>query len=132
MTLSSLTGAFVRSPAGVTRARTPVELTTRDAGLPIAPPVKLPSVLWLSRPNGISVAGAAVAAKAVSGNAVEASLIAGVAPAQLGGTDTLPIVCALPKAADAALAPAPRPPACPGDDNPAPSEPRPMPWLHGW
>src|ERR1700739_260397 len=137
MTLSSLTGAFVRSPAGVTRARTPVELTTRDAGLPIAPPVKLPSVLWLSRPNGISVAGAAVAANVVSGTAVEASLIAGVAPAQLGGTDNLPIVCALPIVADAARAPRPpRPPrpaaACPGKDSPPSSEPKPTPWLHGW
>src|ERR1700740_1187555 len=137
MTLSSLTGAFGRSPAGVTRARTPVELTTRDAGLPIAPPVKLPSVLWFSRPNGISVAGAAVAANVVSGNAVEASLIAGVAPAQLGGTDNLPIVCALPIVAETPRAPRHlNPPTraapCPGEDSPPFSEPKPVPWLHGW
>ena len=74
--------------------------------------------------------GAAVAAKALSGNAVAASLTAGVAPAQLGGTDNLPTVCALPRAADAARAP--RPGArCPGDDRPPFSEPSRIPWLHG-
>src|ERR1700757_2216214 len=131
MTLSSLTGPLLRSPGGVTLARTPVELTTRAAGLPSAPPVKLPSVAWLSRPNGMSVAGAA-AAKALSGNAVAVSLIAGVAPAQLGGTDNLPTVCALPRAADAALAAPPICGAtCPGDDRPPFSDPNPIPWLHG-
>src|SRR5271155_1936371 len=131
MTLSSLTGPLLRSPAGTTLGLTPVELTTRAAGLPSAPPVKLPIVLWLSKLSGISVAGAAVAAKVPSGKAVAASLTAGVAPAQLGGTDNLPTVCALPIAADAALAPIPRPPRCPGEDSPAPSEPRPTPWLQG-
>ena len=87
---------------------------------------------WLSALSGISIVGAAVAAKAPSGNAVAASLIAGVAPAQLGGTDNLPIVCALPRAADAARAPKPRQATCPGDDSPPFSEPRPIPWLQGW
>src|ERR1700758_3867821 len=129
MTLSSLTGALLRSPGGVTRARTPVELTTRAAGLPSAPPVKLPSVPWLNSPIGISVVGAA--ARLVVGKAVEASLIAGVALAQLGGTDNLPTDCALPRAADAALAP--RPGAkCPAEDSPPLSDPNPIPWLHGW
>src|ERR1700719_1854906 len=82
MTLSSLTGPLLRSPAGTTLGLTPVELTTRAAGLP--------SALWLSKLSGISVAGAAVAAKVPSGKAVAASLTAGVAPAQLGGTDNLP------------------------------------------
>src|ERR1700729_3845586 len=133
MTLSSLTGPLLRSPEGTTLARTPVELTTREAGLPSAPPAKLPSVLWLSRFIGISVAGAAVAAKVPSGNgaAVAASLTAGVALAQLGGTDSLPIVCALPTVAAAALAPRPAA-ACPGEDSPPLSDPRPIPWLHGW
>src|ERR1700684_132586 len=129
MTWSSLTGPLLRSPAGSTLGRTPVELTTREAGLPSAPPVKLPIVLWLSRLSGISVVGAAVAAKAPSGNAVAASLTAGVALAQLGGTDNLPIACALPSAADAARAP--KPAACPGEDSPPLSEPKPIPWLHG-
>src|ERR1035441_1021295 len=129
MTLSSLTGPLLRS-GGVTRARTPVELTTREAGLPSAPPAKLPSVPWLSTPNGISAAAGA-AAKLVSGNAVEASLIAGVALAQLGGTDNLPTVCALPMAADAARAPKPGA-KCPGEDSPPFSAPSGTPWLHGW
>src|ERR1700754_4021662 len=115
MTLSSLTGALLRSPGGVTRARTPVELTTRAAGLPSAPPVKLPSVPWLNSPIGISVAGAA--ARLVVGKAVEASLNAGVALAQLGGTDSLPTVCPLLSAADAALAPRPGA-TCPGEAKP--------------
>ncbi len=67
----------------------------------------------------------------VVGKAVEASLTAGVAPAQLGGTDNLPIVCALPTAADAARAPRPAA-ACPGEVSPPPNDPRPIPWLHGW
>jgi hypothetical protein len=77
----------------------------------------------------MSVAGAA--ARLVLGKAVEVSLIAGVALAQLGGTDNFPTVCALPRAADAALAP--RPGAkCPGEDSPPLSDPNPIPWLHGW
>src|ERR1700730_18880416 len=100
MTLSSLTGPLLRS-AGVTRARTRVELTTRAAGLPSAPPVKLPSVPWFNRPIGMSVAAGA-AAKLVSGNAVEASLIAGGGLAQLGGTENLPTPCAPPRAAPGA------------------------------
>src|ERR1700744_6511044 len=103
ITLSSGTGPFDRVGV-VTLARTPVEVTTRDAGLPSAPPAKLPRLAWLSALSGISIVGAAVAAKAPSGNGVAASLIAGVAPAQLGGTDNLPIVCALPSAAAAAPA----------------------------
>src|ERR1700752_5258411 len=99
MTLSSLTGPLLR----------------RAAGLPRAPPVKLPSVPWLNSPIGISVAGAAV--RLVVGKAVEASLIAGVAPAQLGGTDNLPTDCAPPRAADAALAPMPGA-RCTGEDSP--------------
>src|SRR6202012_2622110 len=115
MTLSSLTGPLVRSPGGVTRARTPVELTTRATGLPSAPPVKLPSVPWLNRPIGMSVAGAA--ARLVLGKAVEVSLTGGGPLPQRGGTDNSPTVCALPRAADAALAP--RPGAkCPGEDSP--------------
>src|SRR6202034_2052242 len=130
MTLSSGTGPFDRAGV-VTLARTPVELTTREAGLPSAPPAKLPKLAWFSALSGTSIVGAAVAAKAPSGNAVAASLTAGVAPAQLGGTDNLPTVCALPRAAVAALAP--RPPRCPpGEDSPPLSEPRPIPWLQGW
>src|ERR1700749_2075514 len=116
ITLSSGIGPFVRAGV-VTLARTPVELTTREAGLPNAPPAALPRVAWLSALNGRSIVGAAVAAKAPSGNAVAASLIAGVAPAQLGGTDNLPTVCALPRAPAAARA------ACPGEDSPGPSQP---------
>ena len=62
----------------------------------------------------------------MSGNAVEASLIAGVALAQLGGTDNLPTVCALPRAADAALAPKPGA-TCPGEDSPPFSDPNAYP-----
>src|SRR5947208_4785862 len=91
ITLSSGIGPFDRAGA-VTLARTPAELTTRDAGLPSAPPARLPRLAWLSALSGISIVGAAVAAKAPSGNDVAASLIAGVAPAQLGGTDSLPTV----------------------------------------
>src|SRR5690349_20047462 len=131
MTLSSGIGPLARAGA-VTLARTPVELTTRDAGLPSAPPAKLPRLALLSALSGASIVGAAVAAKALSGNDVAASLTAGVAPAQLGGTDNLPTVCALPRAADAARAPRPpRPAPCPGDDSPPLSEPSATPWLQG-
>ena len=89
ITLSSGIGPFDRAGA-VTLARTPVELTTREAGLPSAPPAALPSVAWLRAPSGRSIVGAAVAAKVLSGNAVAASLTAGVAPAQLGGPTACP------------------------------------------
>src|ERR1700761_6551723 len=131
MTLSSGTGPLERAGA-TTLARTPVEATTREAGLPRAPPAKDPRLAWLSALSGSSMVGAAVAANAPSGNDVAASLIAGLALAQPGGTDILTIGCAPPSAAVAALGAIPRPPTCPGEVSPAPSEPRPMPWLHGW
>ena len=114
----------------VTLARTPVELTTREAGLPSAPPAALPSVAWLSALSGRSIVGAAVAAKALSGNAVAASLIAGVAPAQLGGTDNLPTVCALPRAAVAARLPGPGP-RMPRRGQPTVQRTQRTPWLQG-
>src|SRR6185437_1944977 len=111
MTSSSLTGAAAALPP-LARARAPLPLYTW--AFPRAPPVMLPSAAWPSRLPGSSAAGAAP--RLVTGNALVASLIAGVADAQLGGTDNLPTRFDSPTPADTALLrPAPRMP------SPAPS-----------
>ena len=61
----------------------------------------LPSAAWLSRLAGIPAAGAA--ARLVAGIAEETILIAGVADAQLGGTDNFPTTLASPTPADTVL-----------------------------
>ncbi|GLE52100.1 hypothetical protein [Mycobacterium montefiorense] len=73
----------------------------------------------MTRPLGKP--GTAAAATLVAGSALEASLIAGVAVAQLGGTDNLPTVGALPSTADTGLA-GTAAATCPGDVRPAPND----------
>lgn len=123
---SSLTGPCRRSPV-IARVGMPVVLTTRAAGLPSAPPARLPRVASFTRPEK-SVAAAA--ARLVAGSAVEASLIAGAAVAQPAGTDSLPTVGALPSTADTGFAAMPEA-MWPGDASPAPNDDLAIAALHG-
>lgn len=73
----------------------------------------LPNAIWPSRPAGIPAAGAAAAA--VAGVRPLANRMAGVADAQVGGTDSLPTVFASPTPTETAPV------------RPAPADRRPSP-----
>lgn len=110
MTASSLTGVLALPPWIRIRPLPPVAARGRAA--PSAPPAMLPSAAWLSRPPAIPDAGAA--ARAAAGAPVAARRIAGLAEAQLGGTDRLPTRFASDMVADTVeLRPAPSPPRSP-------------------
>src|SRR6516162_1935701 len=109
----------LRSLSGVMRPRTPVPPTALGAPAPSALPSIPASDIELSRPPSPSAA-AGTASGPAADNAAATVLMAGVAVAQLGGTDRFPTnVPAFPMPADTELYSVPRPK--PNAPSPAPS-----------
>src|SRR6201988_4751458 len=112
---------FLRSLSGVRRPRTPLLATTVGAPAPIALPSTPAAGMELNMPAS-AIAAAGTASGPAADNAAATVLIAGVAVAQLGGTDNLPTnVPALPISADTELVSQPRPNQGPVSPPPRPS-----------